>query len=83
MRLKQGLLVLPQGIDIVTFLEHDGDPPTPGRPSPTHRGKRSPWLSSATATSPPTPTAPSRRTPSTPASSISTTSAGCSATASR
>jgi integrase len=27
MRLKQGLLVLPEGTDIVTFLQHDGNPP--------------------------------------------------------
>jgi integrase len=30
MRLKQRLLVLPDGVDIVTFVEHDGKPPTTG-----------------------------------------------------
>jgi integrase len=30
MRLKQRLLVLPEGIDIVTFIEHDGKPPEAG-----------------------------------------------------
>jgi integrase len=30
MRLKQGLLILPQGTDIVTFVEHDGKPPNVG-----------------------------------------------------
>ncbi len=30
MRLKQGLLVLPEGADIVTFIEHDGKPPDVG-----------------------------------------------------
>ncbi|HXG09284.1 MAG TPA: hypothetical protein VNK04_05800 [Gemmataceae bacterium] len=27
MRLKQRLIALPEGVDIVTFLEHDGHPP--------------------------------------------------------
>ena len=30
MRLKQRLLVLPEGTDIVTFIEHDGKPPDTG-----------------------------------------------------
>jgi hypothetical protein len=30
MRLKQRLIVLPEGTDIVTFVEHDGKPPDPG-----------------------------------------------------
>jgi integrase len=30
MRLKQGLLFVPQGTDIVTFVEHDGTPPNVG-----------------------------------------------------
>jgi integrase len=30
MRLKQGLLVLPDGTDIVTFIQHDGKPPESG-----------------------------------------------------
>ncbi len=30
MRLKQRLLVLPEGIDIVAFVEHDGNPPEAG-----------------------------------------------------
>src|SRR5260370_707814 len=30
MRLKQRLIVLPDGIDIVTFIEHDGKPPDMG-----------------------------------------------------
>ena len=30
MRLKQRLIVLPEGTDIVTFVEHDGDPPLKG-----------------------------------------------------
>ena len=30
MRLKQRLLVLPEGTDIVTFVEHDGKPPDIG-----------------------------------------------------
>jgi hypothetical protein len=30
MRLKQRLLVLPEGTDIVTFVEHDGKPPNTG-----------------------------------------------------
>jgi hypothetical protein len=30
MRLKQRLLTLPDGIDIVTFLQHDGKPPNAG-----------------------------------------------------
>ncbi len=30
MRLKQGLVVLPDGIDIVTFIQHDGQPPDTG-----------------------------------------------------
>src|SRR5437868_722747 len=30
MRLKQRLLVLPEGIDIVTFIEHDGKPSLSG-----------------------------------------------------
>jgi integrase len=30
MRLKQRLLVLPDGTDIVTFVQHDGDPPKTG-----------------------------------------------------
>jgi integrase len=30
MRLKQRLIVLPDGIDIVTFLQHDGKPPAAG-----------------------------------------------------
>jgi integrase len=30
MRLRQGLLVLPEGTDIVTFIEHDGKPPAAG-----------------------------------------------------
>ncbi len=28
MRLKQRLIVLPEGVDIVTFVEHDGKPPS-------------------------------------------------------
>src|ERR1700730_5958657 len=28
MRLKQRLLILPEGTDIVTFVQHDGNPPT-------------------------------------------------------
>jgi len=36
MRLKQRLIVLPEGTDIVTFIEHDGKTPrTPGRLWPT------------------------------------------------
>ena len=40
MRLKQQLIVLPDGTDIVTFIEHDGKPPDtgpmlPARPSPS------------------------------------------------
>ena len=43
MRLKQRLIVLPEGTDIVTFVEHDGKPPDVGptladsleRPSPS------------------------------------------------
>ena len=39
MRLKQRLIVLPEGTDIVTFIEHDGKPPDIGptlaeRPAP-------------------------------------------------
>ena len=30
MRLKQRLIVLPEGTDIVTFIEHDGKPPDTG-----------------------------------------------------
>jgi hypothetical protein len=30
MRLKQRLLVLPDGTDVVTFLQHDGKPPAAG-----------------------------------------------------
>jgi integrase len=30
MRLKQRLIVLPEGTDIVTFVEHDGNPPSAG-----------------------------------------------------
>jgi hypothetical protein len=30
MRLKQRLVVLPEGTDIVTFIEHDGKPPNAG-----------------------------------------------------
>ena len=30
MRLKQRLIVLPDGTDIVTFIEHDGNPPDIG-----------------------------------------------------
>ena len=30
MRLKQRLLVLPEGTDIVTFVQHDGQPPDTG-----------------------------------------------------
>src|ERR1700674_698138 len=30
MRLKQRLVVLPEGTDIVTFIEHDGKPPDAG-----------------------------------------------------
>ena len=30
MRLKQRLIVVPEGIDIVTFVEHDGNPPIAG-----------------------------------------------------
>jgi integrase len=30
MRLKQGLLILPDGTDIVTFIQHDGTPPDTG-----------------------------------------------------
>ncbi len=30
MRLKQKLIVLPEGMDIVTFIEHDGNPPDAG-----------------------------------------------------
>jgi integrase len=30
MRLKQGLILLPEGTDIVTFVEHDGNPPDIG-----------------------------------------------------
>ncbi len=33
MRLKQGLIELPPGIDIVEFVQHDGKPPAPATPS--------------------------------------------------
>ncbi len=29
MRLKQGLIALPAGVDIVDFVRHDGSPPAP------------------------------------------------------
>ena len=32
MRLKQRLVTLPDGMDIVTFIEHDGKPPKSVRP---------------------------------------------------
>ena len=35
MRLKQRLVVLPEGTDIVTFIEHDGKPPDTGPNLPT------------------------------------------------
>src|SRR4051794_1329135 len=35
MRLKQRLLVLPEGTDIVAFLRHDGKPPDVGPTLPT------------------------------------------------
>ena len=35
MRLKQRLLVLPEGTDIVSFIEHDGKPPDAGPTLPT------------------------------------------------
>ena len=37
MRLKQRLIELPEGIDIVTFVEHDGEPPVAARGTPITR----------------------------------------------
>jgi integrase len=34
LRLKQGLIKLPPGVDIVDFIEHDGKPPLPGGTGP-------------------------------------------------
>jgi hypothetical protein len=53
MRIRQGLLKVPLGMDIVTFLEFDGKPPEavpaahllrPGRECP-HRGRAARWRS--------------------------------------
>src|ERR1700722_10581532 len=35
MRLKQRLIAPPDGVDVVTFLEHDGKPPDAGPTLPT------------------------------------------------
>src|SRR5262249_20342955 len=33
---RQNLLAVPDGVDIVTFLRHDGRPPLPQQPGPRH-----------------------------------------------
>lgn len=43
MRLKQRLIVLPEGTDIVTFVEHDGNRRTPDLNWPTPRARLSCW----------------------------------------
>ncbi len=37
MRLKQGLIELPPGIDIAEFVQHDGKPPAPATPASASR----------------------------------------------
>src|SRR5262245_66610682 len=37
MRLKQGLIELPPGIDIAEFVQHDGKPPAPATPASATR----------------------------------------------
>ena len=66
MRLKQRLIVLPDGTDIVTFIEHDGNPPDIGPTLADSPARSSPSAISKTATSPLTPTGPSRPIASTP-----------------
>ena len=41
MRLKQGLIVLPAGVDVVDFVRHDGSPPPPV-PAPSLTTPKSP-----------------------------------------
>lgn len=37
LRLRQGLLTLPSGVSITSFVEHDGNPPPPAPPAETPR----------------------------------------------
>src|SRR5947209_6716998 len=57
MHVRQRLLAVPPGVDIVTFVRHDGDPPRHRIMSLTLARQR-PWACSAIATSPPTATEP-------------------------
>ncbi|HEY7326450.1 MAG TPA: hypothetical protein VH592_02340 [Gemmataceae bacterium] len=77
MRLKQRLIVLPDGVDIVTFIEHDGKPPSvEGIPI---TGSRSRWAMPATATCKRFPGAPSRTTACPPSACTCATSSARSA----